>query len=59
LPDRTDQESIAADHELSSYALPYDFPDEFEQMEPAERQFILDELAGRPDLLDQEGVMVL
>jgi hypothetical protein len=29
-------------------------------MEPAERQFILDELAGRPELWDQKGeVMTL
>jgi len=29
--------------------------DEFEKMEPAERQFILDELGERPDLWDEEG----
>ncbi|MHC4582510.1 MAG: hypothetical protein ACYS14_13725 [Planctomycetota bacterium] len=51
--------NTAVDHDLSSYALPYDFLDEFEQMEPAERQFILDELADRPDLWDEKGVMVL
>jgi len=39
---------------LDNYALPYDFIDELEQMEPSERQFILDELAARPDLWDQE-----
>jgi proteasome lid subunit RPN8/RPN11 len=45
---------------LGSYAMPYDFIDEFERMEPAERQCILDELAGRPDLWDQESeVMAL
>jgi hypothetical protein len=44
----------------ANYAVPYDFMDEFERMEPAERQFILDELAGRPELWDQEGeVMTL
>jgi len=48
------------DKALGSYALPYDFIDEFERMEPAERQCILDELAGRPDLWDQESeVMAL
>jgi hypothetical protein len=46
-------------HDLSDYALPYDFLDEFEQMEPEERQFIMDELADRPDLWDEKGVMVL
>jgi len=46
--------------DLSSYALPYDFIDEFEKMEPTERQFILDELADRPELWDeQEEVMFL
>ena len=34
-------------------ALPYDFIDELEQMEPAERQLILDELGARPDLWDE------
>jgi hypothetical protein len=46
-------------NDLSSFALPYDFIDELEKMEPAERQFILDELADRPDLWDQEEVMYL
>jgi len=40
--------------ELSGYALPYDFINEFGRMEPAERQFILDELSERPDLWDEE-----
>ena len=46
-------------HDLSDYALPYDFLDEFERMEPEERQYILDELADRPDLWDEKGVMTL
>ena len=46
-------------HDLSDYALPYDFLDEFELMEPEERQFILDELADKPDLWDEKGVMTL
>jgi len=46
-------------HDLSDYALPYDFLDDFEKMESAERQFILDELADRPDLWDEKGVMAL
>ena len=46
-------------HDLSDYALPYDFLDDFELMEPEERQFILDELADRPDLWDEKGVMAL
>ena len=58
-PGRTEQAGRTTDHDLSSYALPYDFLDEFQQMEPAERQFILDELADRPDLWDEKGVMSL
>jgi proteasome lid subunit RPN8/RPN11 len=46
-------------HDLTSYALPYDFIEDFETMEPAERQFILDELAERPGLWDEEEVMFL
>jgi proteasome lid subunit RPN8/RPN11 len=42
--------------DYGSLALPYDFLEEFEEMEPAERQFILDELADRPDLWDEEEV---
>lgn len=45
--------SVKNDH--SSYALPYDFINELEKMEPAERQFILDELADRPQLWDEES----
>jgi hypothetical protein len=49
----------SGNHDLSDFALPYDFLDEFERMEPEERQFILDELSDRPDLWDEEGVMTL
>jgi proteasome lid subunit RPN8/RPN11 len=59
LNDRTGQGKGAVDYDLTSYALPYDFLDEFEQMEPEERQFILDELADRPELWDEKGVMAL
>ncbi len=31
--------------------------EEFEDMEPAERQYVLDELAGRPDLWDESEVV--
>jgi proteasome lid subunit RPN8/RPN11 len=54
--DKGRQESGGAN--LSDYALPYDFMDEFEKMEPEERQFVLDELAGRPDLWDEEKEVV-
>ena len=35
-------------------ALPYDLLSEFEDMDPAQRQLILDELADRPELWDNE-----
>ncbi|MHC4356849.1 MAG: MPN domain-containing protein [Planctomycetota bacterium] len=59
LPGRANVEPNSSDHDLSDYALPYDFIDEFESMEPEERQFILDELAQRPELWDEEEVMIL
>jgi len=36
-----------------------DFLDEFERMDPVQRQLILDELAGRPELWSGEEVIVL
>ena len=40
--------------------LPTEWLEEFERMEPAERQFILDELSGRPELWNtDEGVMCI
>ncbi|MFC1605177.1 hypothetical protein ACFL5F_09150, partial [Planctomycetota bacterium] len=57
--ERSDTVLNSGGHDLSDYALPYDFLDEFEQMESDERQFILDELANRPDLWDEKGVMAL
>ena len=59
LSSRTRKQENSANHDLSSYALPYDFLDEFERMEPEERQFVLDELAERPELLNEEEVMTL
>ena len=53
------RDARSSELDLSSYALPYDFLEEFENMEPAERQFILNELADRPDLWDEEEVMCL
>jgi len=44
----------SVENDLSDYGLPYDFIDELENMEPTERQFILDELAARPDLWDEQ-----
>jgi len=58
LKHRTEPESHAGDHDLTSYALPYDFLEEFEQMELQERQFILDELANRPELWNEESEVI-
>lgn len=41
--------------DLDSYALPYDFIEELEEMSPAERQVVLDELSARPDLWNEES----
>jgi len=59
LSTRTAKNDKSAKQDLTGYALRYDFIEEFERMEPEERQFILDELAERPELWDEEGVMAL
>ncbi|HAU36484.1 MAG TPA: hypothetical protein DCX07_02050, partial [Phycisphaerales bacterium] len=41
---------------LASHSVPDDWLAELEAMEPAERQLILDELAARPDLWDEQEV---
>ena len=48
-------ETASTKCDYGSLALPYDFLEEFEEMEPAERQFILDELAGRPEFWNEES----
>lgn len=58
LSSRASREDDSKKHDLSGYALPYDFVDELEKMDPAERQFILDELAVRSDLWDEEEEVV-
>lgn len=50
-----DDEFSYAD-DLSSCSMPEDWLEELEAMEPAERRMILDELAVRPDLWDDEEV---
>jgi len=50
---------VTEDTNLDSYALPYDFLDEFEEMSPAERQFVLDELAAKPELWEEESEVML
>jgi len=44
---------------LAGRALPNDFLDEFERMDPVQRQLILDELADRPDLWNGQEVLAL
>ena len=42
--------------DLAGYSVPNDWLEQFEAMEPAERQYVLDELAGRPELWDESEV---
>ncbi len=43
--------------EVEDVDLPYHLIEDFENMDPAERQFVLDELSSRPELWDQEEVL--
>jgi len=43
---------------LAAPGLPKDFLDRFEQMDPVQRQLVLDELAERPELWNQESEVV-
>ena len=52
-------EKVPAQNDTGSLTLPYDFIDEFEKMDLVQRQLIIDELAEREDLWDDEGVMYL
>jgi len=40
---------------INSPALPCDYISELEKMDPVQKQLILDELADRPDLWDEES----
>ncbi len=44
--------------DVSEYSLPQDLLEQLEEMEPAERKAVLDELAVRPDLWGEEEVML-
>jgi proteasome lid subunit RPN8/RPN11 len=50
------QMNIGLAGDISSYSCPDDWLEELEAMEPQERRLIMDELATRPDLWDQEEV---
>ena len=45
--------------ELSEYSLPQDILEQLGEMEPAERQVVLDELSVRPDLWGEESEVML
>ncbi len=51
------QVDLGLEEDASSYSVPNDWLEEFETMEPAERQYVLDELAGRPDLWEESEVI--
>ena len=42
--------------DISNYSCPEEWLEELEEMEPEERRLIMDELANRPDLWDEEEV---
>jgi proteasome lid subunit RPN8/RPN11 len=50
----TKDERTFSQNNLTRPALPYDFLEEFDKLELSERQLILDELAERPDLWDED-----
>jgi len=52
------RDHTSVEKDLDRYALPYDFVDELEGMNPTERQFILDELGVRPDPWDEEREVI-
>ena len=51
------QVNLGLEEDVSSDSVPNDWFEEFEDMEPAERQYVLDELAGRPDLWEESEVI--
>ena len=46
------------DGAMTDPVVPCDFLDEFGKLDPAQRQILLDELAARPELWDEEGEVV-
>lgn len=52
------RDHMSVEKDLDGYALPYDFVDELENMNPDERQFILDELGVRRDPWDEEREVI-
>ena len=50
------QTNLGLSESLLDYSCPDDWLEELEAMEPQERRLIMDELASRPDLWDQEEV---
>ena len=59
LPSRYgNKNQTSVEKDINGYALPYDFIDELENMNPDERQFILDELGVRRDPWDEEREVI-
>ena len=54
-----DDIQAAVEREGMDLAVSYDFLEEFQCLDPAERQLVLDELAGRPELWDPESEVML
>ncbi len=52
-------QGVVTEYDLEDYALPSDILEQIEDMEPEERQYVLDELAVRPDLWGEEEVLSL
>ena len=46
---------VVTEYDLENYALPSDVLEQIEEMEPEERQYVLEELAARPDLWTDES----
>ncbi len=55
---REDQDYLV-DCDPTVHGLPCDLMDEFLELDPEERQMVLDELANQPDLWDHEGQVML
>ncbi len=51
------QVGLGLEEDASNFSMPNDWLEEFEDMDPAERQYVLDELAGRPDLWEESEVI--
>ena len=51
----TKEKEIVTEYDLDDFALPGEILEQIKEMEPAERQYVLDELAARPNLWADEA----